>query len=241
MAIATCARIFEIVPRRCVTTTGASRHRLGGIDVDDATAAARAVRDYPCIETTWARDAGGYGRKYVLGSAAGGRMPQYEKSHRAALERKLGRPILPGLLALHHCDNPPTWADNMRDLMARNRQVISGGALGRRGLMLTEAERDEIRRRYAAGDITQSALGAEFGVHQGIISNVLAGGWRDRGGSGRLLGESHHKAKLTEQDVREIRRRSDEGASAAALARSFGIGQSQAARIAHRESWRWLD
>lgn len=40
---------------------------------------------------------------------------------------------------------------------------------------LTEAQVTEIRDRYATGSVLQSELAAEFGVHQGTISNVVRG------------------------------------------------------------------
>jgi transcriptional regulator with XRE-family HTH domain len=38
---------------------------------------------------------------------------------------------------------------------------------------LTLANATEIRRRYAAGGISQEALAKEYGVHQGTISNII--------------------------------------------------------------------
>lgn len=55
------------------------------------------------------------------------------EAHRFALERKLGRPIAPGMMALHRCDNPPccledhlyegTHAQNMADMVRRGRST----------------------------------------------------------------------------------------------------------------------
>jgi hypothetical protein len=70
-----------------------------------------------CHLWTGYRDAGGYGRLSVHG--------QPTRVHRLLLAHKLGRPIMPGYCALHHCDNPPccnpahlfegTQRDNMID------------------------------------------------------------------------------------------------------------------------------
>jgi hypothetical protein len=40
---------------------------------------------------------------------------------------------------------------------------------------LSTEQREEIRRRYAVGDETQTRLAAEFGVSQGLISNIVLG------------------------------------------------------------------
>jgi hypothetical protein len=56
------------------------------------------------------------------------------KASRLALERKLGRPIKPGYLACHHCDNPScvnqdhiyegTQSDNIKDIYKRNTEYL---------------------------------------------------------------------------------------------------------------------
>lgn len=70
---------------------------------------------------------GGYG---AFGVPAEGGWKRV-RANRWALERKLGRPLLPGLSALHHCDNPPcvnedhlyegTQKQNIGDAIARQR------------------------------------------------------------------------------------------------------------------------
>ena len=50
-------------------------------------------------------------------------------------------------------------------------------------------------------------------------------------------GENHGQAKLTEQQVLEIRESSDTGK---ALAEKFGIGETQVSRIKLRKKWGWL-
>lgn len=53
-------------------------------------------------------------------------------------------------------------------------------------------------------------------------------------------GEDHAPAKLTEYDVREIRRRAAEGESGSALGRAYGVSQGQISRIVRRQSWSHL-
>lgn len=93
-----------------------------------------------------------------------------------------------GTCVLHRCDNRAcvrpdhlfigTQLDNIRDRDAKLR--------GRSGPGFPRGERHpnhklracdvrEIRRRYAAGGITQFALAAEFGVRQPHISRAISG------------------------------------------------------------------
>jgi hypothetical protein len=51
-------------------------------------------------------------------------------------------------------------------------------------------------------------------------------------------GESHHGAKLTEADVREIRRAAQSGVPTPELARRFGVGASAINRAVARHSWK---
>lgn len=57
----------------------------------------------------------------------------------------------------------------------------------------------------------------------------------------QVLGERHHKAKLTERDVRGIRLLGDEGRTYVYIANLYGISESQAALVVKRKSWSWLD
>lgn len=63
---------------------------------------------------------------------------------------------------------------------------------------------------------------------------------RDASAKGLLAhGSRHHGAKLTEDDVREIRRRREKGESQYSLARAFGIGRPQIAAITNRPHENW--
>jgi DNA invertase Pin-like site-specific DNA recombinase len=53
-------------------------------------------------------------------------------------------------------------------------------------------------------------------------------------------GEGHPMARLTEEQVREIRRLRADGWSAAHLAVAFGIGLTQCRRIVAREQWQHI-
>lgn len=61
---------------------------------------------------------------------------------------------------------------------------------------------------------------------------------RDASAKGRMpRGETSHNAKLTEQDVRDIRTQRDQGVSAAELAKRYGVVFAHILRIERRERW----
>jgi hypothetical protein len=110
---------------------------------------------------------------------------------------------------------------------------------------LTEAAVDEIKRLYATGEWQQKELAARFGVSQGMVSQVVTGrSWAhaiksdDKIRSGMPVGAGHHSAKLTDEIVREMRRRHSAGESAASLAREFGITPSTAQDAIRGVTWR---
>ena len=61
----------------------------------------------------------------------------------------------------------------------------------------------------------------------------------ERGRSCR--GAKNGKTKLTEDNVREIRRQAASGASQASLARKYGVGAITISRIVRRLRWEWLE
>jgi HNH endonuclease len=142
--------------------------------------------EYPCIETDWvSRNSCGYGRRTVRDPRK-----RTELAHRVALEEKLGRPLRPGYESCHRCDNPPcvqpehlyegTHAENMRDMSQRGRSPGWPAAAQARGVAASVAlrsvapnRREEIRRRYSAGGISQIALAREYGISQQTVSNIV--------------------------------------------------------------------
>ena len=55
-----------------------------------------------------------------------------------------------------------------------------------------------------------------------------------------LLGERHHQAKLTENDVYAIRARLDSGERGSVLAREYGLSQTTISHIRKRHTWAHL-
>lgn len=109
-------------------------------------------------------------------------------AHRISWELNRG-PIPTGMQVLHTCDNPPcvrpdhlflgTQKDNMQDMISKGRNApqrdptrhARGEQHGR--AKLTEDIIREIRTRYEAGGISQSALAKEYDLGQSHISRIL--------------------------------------------------------------------
>ncbi len=73
------------------------------------------------------------------------------------------------------------------------------------------------------------------GTHRdNMIDRMLAG----RGGN--LKGEANGRAKLTETDVRFIRRRSSAGASLLDLSRDFGITKTAVSYVVRGKNWKHI-
>jgi hypothetical protein len=178
------------------------------------------------------------------------------------------------------CVNPRhfrlgTNQDNMHDMIRKGRAVHEGhsygdahwtherpgaspiiGAKGEAnpGAKLTEDDVRRIRHRYAAGDVSQLALAAEFGVSQYVIlSCVKRRTWhhveddpdmpepQPRQPTNRK-GERCGHAKLTADDVRAIRSRiAAGGVSQAALAREYGISTASVCLIVQRKTWQHVE
>jgi hypothetical protein len=120
----------------------------------------------------------GYGEFYWLER---GKHNRFYRAHRFSYELHFG-PIPPGLFVLHNCDNRAcvrpehlrlgTNQDNMNDKVVRRRHPAHRGAWAP-GRKLTNKHVSEIRRRYAAGAITQKALASLYGISLRTVSDVI--------------------------------------------------------------------
>jgi HNH endonuclease len=131
----------------------------------------------PCHEWTGATSGPGYGLVN-----RGGRMV---RATHIAWELATGKPVPPGLCALHHCDNPRcvrsehlfigTRGDNNRDRVMKGRHV-SGDFKGSNNPMarLTELDVIEMRRAYANGDNCRS-IAARYGISMEHARRTIVG------------------------------------------------------------------
>lgn len=160
-----------------------------------------------------------------------------------------------------------TAKENLADCKAKNRLNTAAGirhgsftypesrARGERQGMskLTEKAVKEIRRLYAAGSVTHAQLGRQFGVSREAIGTITRGeSWfhvakEDQQVSinyptGRAIkGEANHFAKLSEDQVREIRTWHATGdITQSELAHLFHICSQSIHNIINRKSWKHI-
>ena len=117
------------------------------------------------------------------------------KAHRVSFEIHVHK-LPAGQCALHSCDTPRcvnpahlfagTQADNMADMTNKGRRVPNFNmdlpvmpGVENPSHKLSEDDVLEIRRRYAAGGVSQRALAGEFGVCQRTVTVIVNGhAWR---------------------------------------------------------------
>lgn len=125
-----------------------------------------------CLEWNGCRLSSGYGIVRISGKNI--------RAHRIALERKLGRQIITGMLACHLCNNPSccspehlregTTQDNMDDKVLSGRQ-LKGEQNG--NSKLTQSQVIEIKFRKSNENITNQCLADSYGVKKACISKIL--------------------------------------------------------------------
>lgn len=73
-----------------------------------------------------------------------------------------------------------------------------------------------------------------LGTHRDNTQDMLR---KRRHGRERVHGSAHHKAKLTESDVQEIRRKRADGAALGPLASEYGVSKGLIWQIVSRRIW----
>jgi hypothetical protein len=140
-----------------------------------------------CWLWTAGRDRDGYGQFWLRG--------RVESAHRAAWEFRFGS-IPEGKMVLHRCDTPACVRPehlflgdakaNHEDMVMKGRRAdgqvraseIRVDKRNALGVTLTKAKLgpeqvEEIRARYAAGGVTQAALGRDYGVNWRTIHVIV--------------------------------------------------------------------
>lgn len=191
-----------------------------------------------------------------------GRKWQRFKAHRIAYLIVCGR--FPDDLACHRCDNEGcvrpdhlfdgTPAANSADMVAKGRQIKGSSvpperrARGSRSAhaKLTEAQVADLLIRYQAGE-SIPRIAASLGMSRCTIWEIIRGkNWihverpADLQPPTIARGERQGSAKLTADQVREIRRRYDAGESRRDIAIAFGLHTVYVSNIGLRKTWAWL-
>jgi hypothetical protein len=164
-------------------------------------------------------------------------------------------PIPDGLSVLHECDNPccvnighlflGTQTDNMRDCAEKGRNyvpLLTGEEHG--GSKLTE---EQVREIVSLENVHSHGLLAKmFNISRSVVTRIFQGIlWGHVTGRvrfdipklGRRLGTNHHSAKLTEENVRDIRRRLAFGESQYSLSKIYKVNRRSMWELAHRKTW----
>lgn len=180
-------------------------------------------REEGCWGWKGAPDKDGYGRIW-----SGGTGGQHMRAHRVSFELFRGK-IPEGLEVLHRCDNPPctrpdhlflgTNLDNSIDMVRKNRQAKG------------ESHGQHLHpERTARGDRQGLRVHPErrpFGVRNGRYSMPER----------TARGERNGTARLTTEQVIEIRRQRARGLRLIDIAKTFGIAPAYVSEIARREAW----
>lgn len=174
-----------------------------------------------------ARDYDGYGNYKLHGKQA--------RSHRVAYEIAHGS-IPQGMVVMHTCDNPSccnpahlrvgTTADNNRDRSLKGRgRPLRGEAV--KTSKLSDLQVREIRQRYEDGERNIYTLGEIYNVSPSHIHHLIRGAGRREAGGPIQTRTEHLVAKLTNEQVEDIRARyAAGGITQQALADEYGVCQA---------------
>lgn len=198
-----------------------------------------------CWNWTASKYLNGYGQFVIRGEP---RTPAHRTSYRITCGE-----IPDGVCVLHRCDNREcvrpdhlflgTRLDNTQDALKKGR-IAHGNKSG--NAVLSETKVWKIRSSFLKGK-TQKELAKIFSVSQSCISKITCGNrWKHLKinrleSSGRhAKGEKCPCAKLTEQDVKWIRRFSYSGTKNSELAKAFGVSRVLIGLIVRQKVWKWV-
>jgi len=199
-----------------------------------------------CWKWLGSKDKDGYGR--FKGDVAG---VTYTKAHRYSHALHTGEIIQRGMVVMHTCDNPEcsnpdhlivgTPLANMQDKANKGRSNVSKGERSSRAKLTAEQAKSilEDSRPYAE-------IAATYGVAATTVASIKQRvSWKDLDASPApkakrlgIRGAKQWSAKLTEDDVREIRKSNLTGKE---LALKYGVTPAGISNIRTRRIWKHID
>lgn len=214
------------------------------MDIVDLLLSKIKVNAAGCFEWQGRRDKDGYGVLSVEGFVN----RAHRHSYRAFRGTEPGR-----LLVCHHCDNPccinpahlflGTVLDNARDCIAKGRYARGEGHSMSK---LTDEQVVDLVEKYNSG-FRVTDLSRDFGVSRRSVYLAVRGktwthvrrpgGCRKEGFVVDRAGSKNGHAKVTEEDVKLIRRQKMEGASMRELTERFGLKKSAIGLILQGKTW----
>lgn len=169
-------------------------------------------------------------------------------AHRVSWELING-PIAHGMCVLHKCDNPPcvnpahlwlgTRGDNTADMISKGRLAVGRA---RKDAKLTDEIVDAIRK---SSEPTRRLM-EKYGASRAVISNARHGrSWKHvktpLPSIPELLGgENGPNARLSREDVLEIKQRRANGESPKEIAQSKGITRTHVWQIVSGRRWAFV-
>ncbi len=183
----------------------------------------------------------GYGTVSVKGKA--------DRVHRAAFIVAKGE-IPGGHEVCHECDHPAcfrpshlfsgTHVDNMRDMAAKGRRAGRNLGPTNAASVLTAELVKRSREEYLSGS-TSASLSVKYGVSECAMTCALTGKtWSYVPGAVTIrprIGMNRGQVKLTDENVREIRRMATRGKPHASIARDFNVSSSSVHCILKGKTW----
>lgn len=194
-------------------------------------------------------------QRYVYVSLLSKGKPIRPPVHRLVAEAFLGQPPSPEESDVNHKDGDHAnnrienleWTDSRANqLHAIATGLYAGRGQGHGRAKLTDGQVHEIRRRWTGVYGDQSRLAREFGVSQSLIAKIVRGDvWthlEDCPTVPIIVPKGFaHGAKLTEDQVRQIREKYGGGyGQQTALARECGVPVSVVRKVLRGESWKQL-
>jgi hypothetical protein len=206
----------------------------------------QTLDEHSCWEWQGVRLKGGYGK-----IMENGHTKRTLLAHRVAWEAHNAEPIPPGMCVCHACDNRAcvnpahlfvgSHVDNMQDMIGKGRKVVTAGERSSTA-KLTEQSVLEIRELGSQG-LRQIDIAQRFDISRASVGLILSGqNWkhlplRPSLQASKPRGSAHHGARLTPEQVLEIRQAAEAGETRKSIANRYGVTPENVSCIVLRKTW----